>query len=132
MCCPLLYDWCHPSVAMNCKVIEGEASKSGPIVIVHGMLGSSTNWMSLARIMQKRTRRAVLIPDLRNHGLSPHHESHTYFDMASDIRRLCADRGLSDVTLVAHSMGARAAMLLCLLGTILLDVLKLLSLIGTR
>ena len=34
---------------MNCKVIEGEASKSKPIIIVHGMLGSSTNWMSLAR-----------------------------------------------------------------------------------
>ena len=66
--------------------------------------------------MQKRTRRTVFIPDLRNHGLSPHHESHTYFDMASDIERLCADRGLNDVTLVAHSMGARAAMLLCLLG----------------
>ena len=58
----------------------------------------------------------MLLPDLRNHGLSPHDKSHTYFDMASDIRRLCADRGLSDVTLVGHSMGARAAMLLCLLG----------------
>ena len=68
--------------------------------------------------MQKRTRRRVFIPDVRNHGLSPHSESHTYFDVASDLRRLCADRGLSDVTLVAHSMGARAAMLLSLLGTV--------------
>ena len=59
----------------------------------------------------------MFIPDVRNHGPSPHHKSHTYFDLASDIRRLCADRGLTDVTLVAHSMGARAAMLLCLLGT---------------
>ena len=68
--------------------------------------------------MQKRTRRRVLIPDVRNHGLSPHSESHTYFDVASDLRRLCADRGLGDVTLVAHSMGARAAMLLSLLGAV--------------
>ena len=50
------YDWSrHPSVAMNCKVLEGEIPK--PVVIVHGMLGSSTNWLSLARIMQKRTHR---------------------------------------------------------------------------
>ena len=48
--CTVHYDWSrHPSVNMNCKVIEGEASKSKPIIIVHGMLGSSTNWMSLAR-----------------------------------------------------------------------------------
>ena len=67
--------------------------------------------------MQKRTRRRVFIPDVRNHGLSPHSESHTYFDVASDLRRLCADRGLRAVTLVAHSMGARAAMLFSLLGT---------------
>ena len=49
---PLPYDWSHhPSVAMNCKVIEGggEDKRSRPIIIVHGMLGSSTNWMSLAR-----------------------------------------------------------------------------------
>ena len=68
--------------------------------------------------MQKRTQRRVFIPDVRNHGLSPHSESHTYFDVASDLRRLCADRGLGDVTLVAHSMGARAAMLLSLLGAV--------------
>ena len=74
--------------------------------------------------MQKRTRRRVFIPDVRNHGLSPHSESHTYFDVASDLRRLCADRGLSDVTLVAHSMGARAAMLLSLLGTVTVTSLQ--------
>ena len=52
---PLPYDWSrHPSVAMNCKVIEGGGGEEDkrskrPIIIVHGMLGSSTNWMSLAR-----------------------------------------------------------------------------------
>ena len=76
------------------------------------------------RIMQKRTRRRVFIPDVRNHGLSPHSESHTYFDVASDLRRLCADRGLGDVTLVAHSMGARAAMLLSLLGAVTMTYLQ--------
>ena len=51
---PLPYDWSrHPSVTMNCKVIEGSGEEDKrskrPIIIVHGMLGSSTNWMSLAR-----------------------------------------------------------------------------------
>lgn len=59
---------------------------------------------------------SVFVPDIRNHGLSPHHRSHTYFDMASDLRRLCVDHGLQDATFVAHSLGAGAAMLLCLLG----------------
>ena len=61
-------------------------------------------------------RFSVFVPDLRNHGLSPHHRSHTYFDMASDLRTLCIDRGIQDATFVAHSLGAGAAMLLCLLG----------------
>ena len=47
---PLQYNWSnHPSVTLSCEVIEGEASNLRPIVIVHGMLGSSSTWISLAR-----------------------------------------------------------------------------------
>ena len=47
---PLQYNLStHPSVALSCEVIEGEASNWRPIVIVHGMLGSSSTWISLAR-----------------------------------------------------------------------------------
>ena len=45
--------------------------------------------------------------------------------MASDLRRLCIDRGIQDATFVAHSLGAGAAMLLCLLGDLNVDGINL-------
>ena len=59
--CDLPYDWphqCHhPTAAMNCESVK--CSKVKPIVIAEGMLGSSTNWSSLAvaRIIHRRTLR---------------------------------------------------------------------------
>ena len=43
-----------------------------PIVIAHGMLGSSANWTSLAKAMHKKTARRVVAFDAINHGQSPH------------------------------------------------------------
>jgi hypothetical protein len=53
------YDWSQhpPPVKLNFRVLEGFDGGSEPIVVFHGMLGSSANWLSLARIMQKRTGR---------------------------------------------------------------------------
>ena len=39
-----------------------------PVVLLHGLFGSSTNWHSIARRLA--ASRQVLVPDLRNHGRS--------------------------------------------------------------
>ena len=41
-----------------------------PLLLLHGLFGSSTNWGSIAR--QLADRYHGVVPDLRNHGQSPH------------------------------------------------------------
>jgi esterase len=82
---------------------------SGPaLMILHGLYGSSDNWVSIARkISQKYT---VILPDLRNHGQSPHSDMHTYDLMAEDILGLAGELKLGRFILAGHSMGGRVAM----------------------
>ena len=54
-----------------------------PIVILHGMLGSSRNWQTAGRDLA--VSRRVYALDLRNHGLSPHADSMSYGEMAADV-----------------------------------------------
>jgi len=90
------------------------SSSSPPIVISHGLLGSRSNWTSLAKQIHKTTGRRVVTVDARNHGDSPHSESMCYPSMAADLTRLIGDLGLGKVTLVGHSMGGRTTMYMAL------------------
>ncbi|EAR52026.1 Esterase/lipase/thioesterase [Oceanicola granulosus HTCC2516] len=84
--------------------IYGEEGE--PLLLVHGLFGSARNFGVLARRLSDRWQ--VTVPDQRNHGLSPWHDSHSYFDMAQDLAPLAG----GDV--VGHSMGGKAAMVLAL------------------
>jgi len=50
---------------------------------------------------------------MRNHGLSPRADSHTYLDMADDLAEVIAAHG-GPADVVGHSMGGKAAMMLAL------------------
>jgi esterase len=85
--------------------------KSGsgkPLVILHGLYGSSDNWMSIGRTLSESFE--VYIPDQRNHGRSPHSERHDYRSMREDLLELVNDEGLERVILLGHSMGGKTAM----------------------
>jgi pimeloyl-ACP methyl ester carboxylesterase len=82
------------------------------LVLLHGLFGSSGNWGSVARRLEPRYR--LLVPDLRNHGQSPHHPDNAYPAMAADVLRLLDDRDVAAATLVGHSMGGKVAMRLAL------------------
>ena len=84
-----------------------------PIVILPGLFGSSSNWRSFAK--QLCDTAPVFVLDLRNHGRSPHYESHRYVDMAKDIKGFCDEHGLNKVIACGHSMGGKAAMTFALL-----------------
>ena len=81
-----------------------------PLVVLHGMLGSSRNWQTAGRDLAARFH--VLALDLRNHGSSPHAESMSYEDMMADVLAWLDSQHLTGVTLLGHSMGGKVAMLL--------------------
>jgi len=87
--------------------------ESGPyVVLLHGLFGSSGNWGSIARDLARRYR--VLVPDLRNHGQSPHHPDVSYQAMMSDLLGLLDERRIEQAIVIGHSMGGKLGMHLAL------------------
>jgi len=83
-----------------------------PLIILHGLFGSSDNWISVARSLAESF--TVYLPDQRNHGQSPHSPVHDYGSMKDDLGQLADDLDLEKFFLAGHSMGGRAAMLYAL------------------
>jgi pimeloyl-ACP methyl ester carboxylesterase len=79
-----------------------------PLVVLHGLLGSSRNWQTVGADLS--TRRRVLALDLRNHGMSPHSEDHDFSSMEADLLRWMEKQRLDRVALMGHSMGGKLAM----------------------
>lgn len=85
------------------KIGEGQ-----PILILHGLFGSSDNWQTHAKKLAENY--CVYLVDQRNHGHSPHSADFSYELMAEDLLELIADEGLRDVILIGHSMGGKTIM----------------------
>ncbi|KAF0095992.1 MAG: alpha/beta hydrolase fold protein [Puniceicoccaceae bacterium 5H] len=79
-----------------------------PLVLLHGLLGSSRNWMQVGKRLAEQYD--VYALDLRNHGQSPHHDTMHYAALAADVRAWLDRQGLDQVHLVGHSMGGKTAM----------------------
>ena len=91
----------------------GSYSEQHPtLILLHGLLGSSSNWLSIAKGLAQRFH--VLVPDLRNHGRSPHDADVSYPALARDVEQLIDEQGLDSALLIGHSMGGKAAMWLAL------------------
>lgn len=82
------------------------------VVIVHGLYGASDNWLSIASELEDKFK--ITIPDLRNHGKSPHSKEHTYTVLAEDLYDLIKTKTSGKVILIGHSMGGKAVMRLAL------------------
>lgn len=78
-----------------------------PLVILHGLYGSSDNWVTVAKNISGSF--TVYLPDLRNHGQSPHSDIHDYNSMSSDVFELVTELNLGKFFLAGHSMGGKAA-----------------------
>ncbi len=83
-----------------------------PLLLLHGLFGASGNWMGVAKRLQNDFR--LILPDLRNHGRSPHHAVMDYPAMVGDLLALLDRLGLDSASLLGHSMGGKAAMWLAL------------------
>ena len=78
-----------------------------PIIILHGLFGLSDNWFSIGKLLSENYQ--VIIPDLRNHGQSPHSSIFNYDVMAADITELMDDLELPSAIIMGHSMGGKVA-----------------------
>jgi len=97
---------------MTLSLAYREYGSGAPVVILHGLFGSSRNWHSFARKLGDHYR--VYSLDLRNHGDSPWADSVGYEALAADVRQFIGERGLSSPMVIGHSMGGKTAMTLAL------------------
>ncbi len=79
-----------------------------PLIILHGLFGTLDNWYTIAKKLSNTYQ--VYAVDQRNHGRSPHHDSHTYDDLANDLYIFMHERNIDTAHIVGHSMGGTAAM----------------------
>lgn len=85
----------------------------GPaVILLHGLFGLSDNWVTFARALGKDY--TVYIPDLRNHGQSPHSALFDFPSMEQDILELAEENGLDHPIVIGHSLGGKLAMYLAL------------------
>lgn len=80
------------------------------MVVLHGMLGSSRNWLSAGAALAEMWHVHAL--DLRNHGKSPHADTMRYDDLVDDVLAWMDAHNLERIDLMGHSMGGKVAMLL--------------------
>jgi pimeloyl-ACP methyl ester carboxylesterase len=95
---------------MPIKLTHRDLGGSGlsPLIILHGLMGSSRNWQTLGRELSQYYH--VFALDLRNHGTSPHSAEMTYADMAEDVILWMQSNHIENATILGHSMGGKVAM----------------------
>lgn len=90
------------------KLFFRKYGEGPPLFILHGLYGSSDNWVSVAKKISSHF--TVFLPDARNHGQSPHSNQHDYQSMAGDLLELAGSLGINRFFLAGHSMGGKCAM----------------------
>jgi pimeloyl-ACP methyl ester carboxylesterase len=79
-----------------------------PIVILHGLFGSSDNWQTLGKKFADNFE--VYLVDQRNHGHSPKSNEFNYQLLSDDLYNLITDLELENIILIGHSMGGKTVM----------------------
>ncbi len=83
-----------------------------PVIVLHGLFGLSDNWVTFGRRLSEHY--SVYLPDLRNHGQSPHSAVFDFPSMENDLIELIEEHGLEKIALIGHSLGGKTAMLIAL------------------
>ncbi len=78
-----------------------------PLIILHGLYGSSDNWVTIGKILSKDFK--VIIPDQRNHGQSFHHPAMDFETLTEDLKMFVDELELKKFHLIGHSIGGKVA-----------------------
>lgn len=101
-------------------------SENPPLIILHGLMGSSRNWFSAGKVLAKSFN--VFALDLRNHGKSPHNDSITFEDMVEDLSAWLSNKKIDTFYIMGHSLGGKVGMLFAcrnpekIKGLVVLDI----------
>jgi len=90
------------------KLFYRHFGEGQPLIILHGIFGISDNWVTLGKRLAEKF--SVYIPDLRNHGQSPHSPTFNYVAMADDLMEFIDEHDLKNPMIIGHSMGGKVAM----------------------
>ena len=90
------------------KLFYRHYGEGPPVIILHGILGISDNWVTIGRRLAQNFE--VFIPDQRNHGQSPHSDTFNYYALVDDLFEFIEDHQLIKPILIGHSMGGKVAM----------------------
>ncbi len=90
------------------KLYYRESGQGKPLIILHGLFGSSDNWFTLAKTFSQQFK--VYLVDQRNHGQSPRDEEMNYESLAEDLHDFVIEHGIDRPAVIGHSMGGKAVM----------------------
>lgn len=79
-----------------------------PLIILHGLFGSSDNWYTLSKTFSKHY--AVYVVDQRNHGQSQHADEMNYAALTEDLHDFVTEHQLTRPMIIGHSMGGKTTM----------------------
>ena len=93
---------------MKQKLNYKEFGQGEPLIILHGLFGTSDNWQTIAKQFAKNY--TVFALDQRNHGRSPHADKFDYKVMAEDLKDFMEQQWIYSARIIGHSMGGKTAM----------------------
>ncbi|MBK8154327.1 MAG: alpha/beta fold hydrolase [Saprospiraceae bacterium] len=75
------------------------------MIILHGFLGCLDNWQSVAKSLSDQYQ--VFVPDLPNHGRSPHSNQFNFKILAEEISAFIRSHMDVPINAIGHSMGGK-------------------------
>ena len=91
------------------KLFYRQTGENGtPIIILHGLFGTSDNWLTIGKVLGETHR--VYMLDQRNHGQSSRSDVFDYNAMAEDLKEFIDDHNIENPILMGHSMGGKTVM----------------------
>jgi 2-succinyl-6-hydroxy-2,4-cyclohexadiene-1-carboxylate synthase len=92
--------------------VEGDPSREGAAVLLHGFCGSSADWEALLPRIRSMGRAAIAV-DLAGHGKSQTPADPSRYTMAEtvrDLEEIVAKLGIAPADWIGYSMGGRVAL----------------------
>ena len=90
------------------KLFYRKLGEGKPLVILHGLFGSSDNWVTIGRKLAETYK--IYILDQRNHGQTEDSNVFKYPAMVADLYNFLFEHQIENPTIIGHSMGGKVAM----------------------